>query len=68
MAAVARGLSAQHEYHVAPNPGHFVFMICPPELTRKRPELCGDAAGFDRVAFHRQFNAALLACLRAHLT
>jgi hypothetical protein len=32
------------------------------------PQICTDAAGFDRVAFHRQFNAGVLAFFRTHLT
>ena len=47
--------------------GHFAFVICPPALATKRPEVCVDAPGFDRVAFHKQFNAALLAFFREHL-
>jgi predicted dienelactone hydrolase len=28
---------------------------------------CADAPGFDRVAFHKEFNADVLAFFRAHL-
>ncbi len=60
VAAVEKSLLANHEYRVVPNSGHFAFMICPPALAKERPDLCTDAPGFDRVAFHKQFNADVL--------
>jgi predicted dienelactone hydrolase len=66
VAAVDKGLPAKHEYRVVPNSGHFAFLfICPPALAKDLPELCTDAPDFDRVAFHRQFNADVLAFFRA---
>jgi len=48
------------------NAGHFAFVPpCPPAAA---PEFCSDAPGFDRVAFHAQFNADVLAFFRTHLT
>jgi hypothetical protein len=47
--------------------GHFAFVLCRPALTKKRPELCTDAPGFDRVAFHKQLNADVLTFFQAHL-
>jgi predicted dienelactone hydrolase len=68
VAAVERSLPAKHEYHVAPNAGHFAFLIpCPPTLARDRPEVCTDAPGFDRAAFHKELNTEVLAFLRTHL-
>jgi predicted dienelactone hydrolase len=68
VAAVDKSLPAPHEYHSVPNAGHFVFLIpCPADLAARRPELCVDPAGFDRAAFHRQFNAEVLAFFRANL-
>jgi predicted dienelactone hydrolase len=67
VAAVDRNLPADHEYCVAANAGHFAFMVCPPALARDRPEFCINAPGFDRVAFHKQFNATVLAFFREHL-
>jgi predicted dienelactone hydrolase len=68
VAAVDTGLPIKHEYHVVPNSGHFVFLApCPPPLTKARPELCTDAPGFDRVSFHRLFDAEVLAFFRAQL-
>jgi predicted dienelactone hydrolase len=66
--AVNKSLPAKHEYRVVPNSGHFVFLTpCPPAVAKERPELCTDAPGFDRVAFHREFDAEVLAFLRKHL-
>jgi len=62
------GLRADHEYHVVPNAGHFSFVApCPPALAQAAPEICADATGFDRSAFHRQFNVDVLAFLCRHL-
>ena len=66
VAAVDGNLRAKHEYRVATNTGHFAFLPpCPPAAP---PEFCTDAPGFDRVAFHAQFNADVLAFLQTHLT
>jgi predicted dienelactone hydrolase len=68
VAAVDTGLPIKHEYHVVSNSGHFAFLApCPPPLTKTRPELCADAPGFDRAAFHQQFDAKVLAFFRAQL-
>ena len=69
VAAVDRNLPAKHEYHVVPNAGHFAFLSpCPPTLAKDNPtlaEVCADAPGFDRAAFHKQFNADVLSFFRA---
>jgi predicted dienelactone hydrolase len=68
VAAVDRSLPARHEYHAVPNAGHFAFLIpCPPALAKERREVCTDAPGFDRVAFHKHFNADVLAFFRTYL-
>ncbi len=68
VAAVDRNLPARHEYHLVPNSGHFAFLSpCPPSA-KDNPalaEICTDAPGFDRVAFHTQFNADVLGFFRA---
>jgi predicted dienelactone hydrolase len=65
---VDSSLPPNHEYHVVANAGHFAFLApCPAVLAREMPQICADAAGFDRVAFHRQFNADARAFFRAHL-
>ena len=68
VAMVDRNLPVRHEYHVVPNSGHFAFLApCAPAFAKARPELCSDAPGFDRVAFHSKFNVDVLAFFRAHL-
>ena len=67
-AAVGQMLAARPDYRLARNAGHFAFLApCAPELASAVPEICRDAEGFDRVAFHREFNAEVLAFFRRHL-
>jgi len=65
VAAVNRGLPEKPEYHVVSNSGHFAFLS--PCRPGGRPELCRDAPGFDRAAFHQQFDRDVLAFFRARL-
>jgi predicted dienelactone hydrolase len=65
---VDENLRAPHTYRVVAKAGHFAFLTpCPPEAVAEHPMLCRDAPDFDRVAFHREFNDAVLAFFRAHL-
>jgi predicted dienelactone hydrolase len=65
---VDKNLPSKHEYRVISNAGHFSFLTpCPPEMAAQIPYLCKDAPGFDRVAFHTQFNADALAFFRDQL-
>jgi predicted dienelactone hydrolase len=46
------------DYRVVPNAGHYDFLPpCDARLSRLRPEICESQPGFDRAAFHEQFNA-----------
>jgi predicted dienelactone hydrolase len=63
VAALDANLPAKHEYHVVPNASHLAF--CAP--FQVGPELCEDAPGFDRVAFHKEFNTAVTAFFNGHL-
>jgi predicted dienelactone hydrolase len=67
VAAVDANLPARHEYRVVSNARHFAFFLCSPALVKERPELCADAPDFDRVAFHAEFNADVLAFFRKWL-
>jgi predicted dienelactone hydrolase len=65
---VDKNLPSKHKYHVVPNSGHFSFVApCPPALEAELPRICADAAGFDRTAFHKKFNAEALAFFQAQL-
>ena len=68
IAAVRRDLPAAPDWHLATGAGHFAFLApCPQAMADELPHLCRDQAGFDRAAFHRQFNAEVVAFFRAHL-
>ena len=61
-------LPGKPEIHVVPA-GHYAFLApCSPQLAAAVPRICTDnPAGFDRAAFHRDFNADVIAFFRAHL-
>jgi len=68
VAALDKNLLANHEYRVVPNSAHFAFLFtCPPAVARAAPEICIDPSGFDRAAFHKEFDADVLAFFRANL-
>jgi predicted dienelactone hydrolase len=68
VAALARTLPDPPEFHLVANAGHFSFLApCPPAWAKAQPEICADPAGFDRAAFHRDFDAQILAFFRAHV-
>lgn len=68
VADIAKLLPTGSDFRVVPNSQHFAFLApCPADLTRTAPEFCADGPGFDRVAFHREFNAEALAFFRRHL-
>lgn len=61
-------LPIKPEYHVIPKAGHFVFIApCPPALASAVPMICRDQEGFDRAAFHVEFNASVVAFFEASL-
>jgi predicted dienelactone hydrolase len=66
-ARVANSLPGKPDIHVVPA-GHFAFLApCSPELAAAIPRICTDnPAGFDRVAFHREFNASVVRFFRGH--
>lgn len=66
VAGLDRNLPAKHEYHVVLNAWHADFALCPAFL--KDDPGCKDVPGFDRAAFHKQFDADVLAFFRMHLT
>jgi predicted dienelactone hydrolase len=66
--AVYDRLPVKPEYHVVPNAGHFAFLApCTPSLAAIVPEICHDPEGFDRVAFHREFDPTVVAFFKAKL-
>lgn len=64
-AIVRRLLPRPPEFAAVPGAGHFAFLRpCPGWLF---PAICRDAAGFDRAAFHGEFNASVIAFYRREL-
>ena len=67
-ARVADSLPGRPDSHVVPA-GHFAFLApCSPQLATAIPRICTDnPVGFDRAAFHRDFNADVIGFFRAQL-
>jgi predicted dienelactone hydrolase len=67
-ARVARSLPGKPDIHNV-RASHFAFLApCSPELAAAVPRICSDSpAGFDRTAFHRDFNASVIGFFREHL-
>jgi len=68
-ALTASQLPGSPEIHIVPA-GHYAFLApCSPQLAARVPRICTDEpASFDRVAFHRDFDARVVAFLREHLS
>ncbi|MBS0528293.1 MAG: hypothetical protein JSS22_02725 [Proteobacteria bacterium] len=67
-ARVAESLPGKPDIHVVPA-GHFAFLApCSRELAAAISRICTDnPAGFDRAAFHRDFNVRVITFFREHL-
>jgi predicted dienelactone hydrolase len=66
--AVRLALPLAPDYHVAPNAGHFDYLVpCSAALASIAPAICTSAVGFDRAAFHASFNAAVVSFLNKTL-
>ena len=63
--AIYRALPAKPDYVVVPDAGHFVFIACGADMAKRAPAICRDAGDFDRPAFHRRLNAAVVAFFTA---
>jgi predicted dienelactone hydrolase len=67
-ATVNGSLPTKPDYRVVPNSAHFAFMApCSAAAMKARPDICVDSDAFDRTAFHKEFNTAVLAFFRQHL-
>lgn len=61
-------LARQPEYHVVPHAGHFDFLApCTDKLAAIAPQICVSQEGFDRVEFHRRFNADVIGYFKKFL-
>ncbi|WP_448042481.1 alpha/beta hydrolase family protein [Bradyrhizobium liaoningense] len=67
VAYVTRSLPGKPDIHVV-SAGHYAFLPpCTPTLAAYRPQVCTDPQGFDRTAFHREFDAAVVEFFREQL-
>jgi predicted dienelactone hydrolase len=65
---INRRMPISPEYHLVSGAIHFSFLPpCSESEAKQFPRICIDPPGFDRAAFHKEFNAAILAFLRKHL-
>jgi predicted dienelactone hydrolase len=66
--AIDENLPAMPDYRIVLGAGHFAFIApCSAEAAQALPEICADAGAFDRTAFHREFNAGVVAFFRRQL-
>jgi predicted dienelactone hydrolase len=64
---VAKSLPGTPDVHTMPA-GHFGFLPpCSPQFAANLPRFCSDPPGFDRAAFHREFDASVVGFFRKHL-
>lgn len=59
--AVRLALPQAPDYHVVPDAGHFDFLApCSEALASLAPAICTSSAGFDRAAFHVDFDSEVV--------
>lgn len=65
---VREELPVAPEEHVVPGVDHYIFLApCSAALASAVPEICHDAPGFDRAAFHAAFNRSVIAFFQKEL-
>lgn len=65
---VREKLGAKPEYHLVKGAGHFEFLQpCTAEAIQNHADICVPAPGFDRVAFHQDFNREVVRFFRENL-
>jgi len=62
---VREALGGKAEFHLVPGAGHFAFLV--PCAPLGPAYLCRDAKGFDRKAFHKEFDGAVVSFFKAKL-
>jgi predicted dienelactone hydrolase len=65
--AIYTALPTRPEYVVIPGAGHFAFLTCSAEMAKRAPVICQDGPDFDRQAFHRAFNGAVVEFFKKQL-
>lgn len=65
---IRAALPSAPDYRVVANAGHYDFLPpCDARLSRTRPDICNSEPGFDRSAFHDQFNADVVKAFQTML-
>lgn len=68
VARIRDWLSVKPDFHLAAHADDWAFIApCTAEQAKSLPRICNDTPSFDRVAFHREFNASVLAFFREKL-
>jgi predicted dienelactone hydrolase len=68
VAALADTLPVKADFRTVPNARHFSFLPpCSDELARDAHDICTDPSGFDRAAFHKEFNGQVVDFFRRAL-
>ncbi len=66
--AVRANLPKAPDWHVVPGAGHFDFLTpCNAQGLKDAAFICASAPGFDREAFHQDFNAKVVGFFKANL-
>ena len=66
--AVRKALPRPPEYHVVKGADHMDFLTpCTDALRKAAPDICDEIDGFDRTAFHAQFNRDVIAFFQREL-
>ncbi len=69
VADVMRWLPVKPDFHLVAHADDWAFTApCTAEQAKSLPRICNDTPSFDRIAFHREFNAALVAFFRQQLS
>jgi len=65
---INRRMPTSPEYHLISGAIHFSFLPpCSESEAKQFPRICVDPPGFNRIAFHKEFNAAIVAFLQKHV-
>jgi hypothetical protein len=68
VARVRDWLPARPDFHLVAHADHWAFIApCTAEQAKSLPRICDDTPSFDRTAFHREFNAKVVAFFREKL-
>ena len=68
VARIGDRLPARPDFHLVAHADNWAFIApCTAEQAKSLPRICNDTPSFDRMAFHREFNTAVIAFFRERL-